>query len=64
MAREIPVNTRLLIRLALDKPTESERMRAIYDLILKAGHDGYAKGRDEAINHIFTYHPNDEEFDV
>lgn len=46
--------TRLLIVSAMEKGADG-----VYDLMKKCYNDGYNKGRQEAIDHIFTFHPQE-----
>lgn len=48
---EIPVTTKLLIQLAMEKGEQG-----VYELMKKAYADGMKKGREQALNQIFTFH--------
>lgn len=55
MAKNIPATTLLMINMAMEKGAEG-----VYDLLCKAYNDGKNKGREEAINQIFTFHPEED----
>lgn len=55
MAEKIPATTLLMINMAMEKGTEG-----VYKLLCKAYNDGKNKGREEAINQVFTFHPEED----